>query len=475
MLRRPFTVAGSLAAAVVTLLCAGVAPACAQNPAPKLLAIVGAHTTGLSNAAVARARQSAVHIARQLGELGAMSIAADADDKCSLTAPAKAVIGDAAGAVRALSCLKSQPDALEVVILYYVGQVAYGDDLKLFAGGRSEEAAKAGVSWSEALQARAERGQLVSVVIIDPLSPSVSENEPPIAKRIEVAGTRRVLALGVPVGEVPEPPAARSMLTAYAQRLSDAFDVELAAKRAGGPMRDIRSILSASEVVAGGAGWRGRMREVIVEGVGNRRITLAGIDASEFGLFSMAPPASPIECNSTPLEAISRATCASLLQFRQSCPQHTVQPLVDTTLRLRCPKELVEHKKRLVVKDFEAADAAGSCASLTKFVEQYGTDPDLLDVPELEKAAGVRVRLCEKEARERELAALDTRLNAAVSENDCSLFRRLKSDTEPRMSASSEGASQLGDDDALPVRGEGAVPTSSLPRAGRERRQLLRR
>jgi len=63
---------------------------------------------------------------------------------------------------------------------------------------------------------------------------------------------------------------------------------------------------------------------------------------------------------------------------------------------------------------------------MTAFLEKYGLDFDLADTPELEKATGLQTKHCQEEARQKEIAALETELRGALGENDCAAFKKFE-------------------------------------------------
>jgi hypothetical protein len=61
------------------------------------------------------------------------------------------------------------------------------------------------------------------------------------------------------------------------------------------------------------------------------------------------------------------------------------------------------------------------CTTATVFTDKYATDFDVVDAPELEKATVLRIKRCEKEMRDKELASLETGLQEA--KNECAIYR----------------------------------------------------
>src|SRR6185295_9630327 len=118
--------------------------------------------------------------------------------------------------------------------------------------------------------------------------------------------------------------------------------------------------------------------------------------------------------------------CKRLFDFQKRCGQHFHAAVATTALRLRCADELVEQKQKAMQEAFAAAEQRKSCAVMTAFLEKYGLDFDLADTPELEKATGLQTKHCQEEARQKEIAALETELRSALGENDCAAFKKFE-------------------------------------------------
>src|SRR6185436_10929198 len=99
---------------------------------------------------------------------------------------------------------------------------------------------------------------------------------------------------------------------------------------------------------------------------------------------------------------------------------------VTTALRLRCPDELVEQRYKAMQQGFTNAEQQKTCAAISSFLELYALDFELADVPEMEKANGLRTKLCQQEARDKEVAALEKDLQSVLSQNDCAAYKKFE-------------------------------------------------
>jgi uncharacterized membrane protein len=147
-------------------------------------------------------------------------------------------------------------------------------------------------------------------------------------------------------------------------------------------------------------------------------------------------PDGGVTCNAAYRQAAQgNLSCQALFDFRDRCSDSLHATVASTALRLRCSDALFERDYKAVQRDFARAAQPGNCASMTAFVNRYALDYRLADAPEMEKATGTRIRLCEQEAREREVAALDTDLRSALDRNDCATFQGFERQRGQKLSA----------------------------------------
>ncbi|HXO67560.1 MAG TPA: DUF1036 domain-containing protein [Bradyrhizobium sp.] len=142
----------------------------------------------------------------------------------------------------------------------------------------------------------------------------------------------------------------------------------------------------------------------------------------------------PTTCGRTYRDAARGMSCQGLLDFRNNCPDDLYKALAETALHLRCPDELLDQKIKTMRQEFAKLEQQNNCAAATGFVDRYATDFELADAPELEKANVLRIKLCEQELREKELAALEAGLRDAVAKNDCTTLRSFEKQNTLKLS-----------------------------------------
>ncbi len=414
------------------LLAATLLPVHAGPEAPKVLAVVAAHTSALPPLMLNRARQSALQIARRLGDLGAASFALGRGGGCKPTRPLDAVIRDAAALQHVARCIEEWARSLELVVLYYVGPLPTEAKLTLFPGHSGTAAASAeAMPIDEVLNAVAERGRFTSLVFIDTLmraGAGIPAAALPLKRRISTGGNRRILVSGVSA-MAPEAQPDTTAGTTFAHRLAIVLDGEIEARRAGRTLSDVRNLVSRMGVVEIPAEQGNRSREVLLEGLERKRITIEGIAPAAW-----TPSPEPVDCSQGPVEAIADGgRCAFLIRFQQSCAHHMLAPVIATALRLRCRDDLLEQRRMQVAHAFRTAERAQSCAAIHAFVDRHGADPDLGHLPEMQKAAGLKVRLCSQEAHKRETASLELKLAEVLREPNCGTLRKLRREDGVRL------------------------------------------
>jgi uncharacterized membrane protein len=127
-------------------------------------------------------------------------------------------------------------------------------------------------------------------------------------------------------------------------------------------------------------------------------------------------------------------SCQGLFDFQRNCRGELNTTLVTTALRLRCADELVEQKYKMMQLDFAKATEQNNCAAMTGFVDRHATDFDVVDASEMEKANVLRIKLCEQEARDKELAAIEANLRDITARNECSLLREFENKYSTKLS-----------------------------------------
>jgi hypothetical protein len=142
--------------------------------------------------------------------------------------------------------------------------------------------------------------------------------------------------------------------------------------------------------------------------------------------FSNSIAASPTVCGRTYLNATRNISCQALADFQRNCPGELYGALAETALRLRCPDQYLDQKVKIMRQEFAKLEQQNTCAAANSFSDRYATDFELADAPEIEKANVLRIKLCEEEARAKELAALEAGLRNAIVQNDCADFRALE-------------------------------------------------
>jgi uncharacterized membrane protein len=132
-------------------------------------------------------------------------------------------------------------------------------------------------------------------------------------------------------------------------------------------------------------------------------------------------------------------SCKALFDFKDRCPGSLNATLATTALRLRCGDELFERDYKAMQQAFATAERPASCASMSEFMDRYTLDYRLFDTPEMEKATGARTRLCEQEARDKEIAVLETGLRGVLGKNDCTTFRNFEKQSGQKLSPNQSG------------------------------------
>lgn len=146
-----------------------------------------------------------------------------------------------------------------------------------------------------------------------------------------------------------------------------------------------------------------------------------------------------LPCGHTYREVARGMSCQGLFDFQKRCRGELNTALVTTALRLRCPDELFEQKYKAMQESFAKAEQRPGCAVMSSFVEQYALDFELADAPEMEKANGLRIRLCEREMRDKEIAIIEASLRDVLGKNDCVMFRAFEKQNALKLTPDQSG------------------------------------
>src|SRR5262249_9104011 len=98
-------------------------------------------------------------------------------------------------------------------------------------------------------------------------------------------------------------------------------------------------------------------------------------------------------------------------------------------------------KYKTLKETLASAEQSNTCAAFNEFLERYTPDFELADVPEMEKANGLRTRICQQELRDKEIAELERELRGALSNNECTIYKKL--DRERGLNLTTEQAGRL--------------------------------
>ncbi len=429
----------------------------AADAEPKRVAIIVANPAEASTVQAARARRGGQLVGRRLQDLDFAFLQVQENGTCSASRGDAPVL-DMRQVQAAQPCLDTLLKTAELVVFYYAGAVdAVGSAnyLPVASTPAAQADKEPRLAVADILRGAAAKSSFVSAIIIDALDQEGTDPDV-IAKhafrRVETPGRRRILAFSAPVGELSE---GRSrVINAYTSRLLVVLDGEIARARRGTPLRDLRELFRDGDLVTSPT-WPNRTSEVTIEGLGSEPITLAG--RARYLLHdgnAAAAGGQAVDCGADFRRVARGTTCKAMLDFEKRCGGELNAAVVGTALRLRCPDELFERKYAAFQESFKQAEQQKTCAAMTRFTEQYGLDFELADAPEMGKANGLRIRICEQEAREKELAALETELHGVIGENDCGAFRafekknglRLSADQSNRLAAATKQRCGIEDD-----------------------------
>lgn len=423
----------ALSAILLSGLCfaapTGSSAVAAAELQPKRLAVIVKNQPGIAQ----HARSGSRAVAARLKDLGYAFLQFQ-DGTCSAT-DRDIVELDAAQLNGALGCAETVTGLAEIVVLHYAGPLAVADGANYIVPA-SGEPANQRIAVADLLQGVAARTSFVGVVIIDAAEPASADPDIRAQQkflRIASHGRRRILSYSAPAGEVSEP--GTQGMGSYTFRLLPLLDAEIAKARRGEPLTDLRELLRNRDLVTSKA-WPGRTSEVLVEDVGVEPITFAGRSRSlqPDDRTQVAAAAQPPSCGAAYQQIARGASCQAMFDFQKRCRDTSHTAMVSMALRLRCADELLEQKYKAMQASFGTAQQQNSCSAMNRFIEQHSLDFELADAPEMEKAAALRTRLCEQEAREQELAALETNLRRTLGENDCAAFRRFERQSGARLS-----------------------------------------
>jgi uncharacterized membrane protein len=434
---RRASLGGAVRRALATILLAGATClaqchlAAASGLQPKRLAIVVKAPSEV-RASAPRAPQSGSRaVAARLKDLGYGFLQLQ-DGQCNATDREASEL-ESSQLEGALDCIEAVAGLAEIIVFYYAGPISTENGVNYI--GSSVAPAGQGIVLADVLQRAATKASFVSVIIIDANAPSpeAGGRARQHYARTATPGTRRILAYSAPVGETSEPETRG--IGGYTFRLLGALDREIGKLRRSEPLTDLRDLLRARDLVTSKA-WPGRTSEVLVEGLGAEPITLVDGRSSARPAVRLPPEAATIQASSCGVayRHVARgATCPAVFEFQKRCRDPAHATLANMALRLRCADELLEQKYKAMQESFARTEQQNNCAAFTRFIEVHATEFELADAPEMEKANALRARLCEQEAREKEIAVLETGLRGVLGENDCAALRRFERQNGARL------------------------------------------